>query len=82
MNNQLIRLRDKLALLGEKLGMDRRSEVKLMKGIMNNGELATEVGRVNGFERGWLEAEEKTTVLRRMDDQSKEEQTHLAMEGS
>lgn len=73
MNNQLILLREKLALLVKKLGMDRRSEVKLMKGIMNNEELATKVGWASGLERGWLEAEEKTAVLIRMADQSSEE---------
>lgn len=39
----LILLREKLALLGEKLDVDKGGEIKVMKGIMNNGELATNV---------------------------------------
>lgn len=46
LNNELTFLRDKLALLGKKLGLGSKGEVKLVLGVTDEGKLTVDVGWV------------------------------------
>lgn len=78
----MILLRKKLALLVEKIGVDRRGEVNLLKGIVNEGELVADIRGSTDSEEDWSEVEERTVDLETRIGQNWEEQTHFEAEGS
>lgn len=53
LDEELILSGEKLALKGDKLGVARTGEVKLVEGIIDESRFITDVGWVQGFIRGW-----------------------------